>query len=91
MQTLQRELMEEIGWGEIDQARHLITCHTDNRIKRDDLDVGLVFSFFILPVEASFAPPLSQEHTAFEWCSLEEAAKRLHPRFPSDFLEKLKL
>lgn len=50
LQTLKREITEEIGLNEIGDAQSFITVLTDIRIQNSQEDVGLIFSIFLCDI-----------------------------------------
>lgn len=88
-ETLLREVKEETGLTHFSEIYPLMMTLTDIRIPAHDGDVGLIFSVFMIPVSASFDPVLSEEHTHFQWCILQEAADKLKAHYPDDFIKKL--
>ena len=89
MDTLNRELKEEIGLDHIYKVHFLMMTLTDIRISAQEGEFGLIFSIFILNVSDSFQPILSDEHINFEWCTLLEASERLKFQYPNEFIKKL--
>lgn len=88
--TIRRELEEEIGLTHIQEIKPLIMTLTNIRIPVHMGDVGLIFSIYQLDIPSTFTPRLSSEHTHFEWCGALEAAKHLQSSFPSEFITMLK-
>lgn len=88
LQTLQREIREETGLNEIEQAQPFMTVVTDIRIQNAQEDVGLIFSIFLCDINHMFSPQLSDEHSNFTWLSSHECLKKLQ-HYPASFVEKL--
>lgn len=90
LDTLKREIHEEIGLSGVDQFSPLITVMTSIRIPIQHGDsVGLIFSIFKHQLSNQFQPILSQEHTYFEWITPLKASEKLKSRYPKEFIEKL--
>lgn len=89
LQTLQREIREEIGLQEIKPLSHFSMFVTNIRIAAPNESVGLILSVFLCePI--SFTPVLSDEHDHFDWFTPKEVIQKL-PQYPAEFLEKLAL
>lgn len=89
--TLQREVKEEIGLENIDNADPFLTVLTDIRIPIQNDSVGLIFLIYRLNLSISFDPILSQEHIRFGWYTPHEAALKLKTQYPLEFIQKLHL
>lgn len=85
LQTLKREVFEETGIGDISHITPLIMEVTEIRIPLTEGDVGLIFSLYRCQSDAPVQ--LSDEHTEFKWCSPQDAAELLKPKFPPQILK----
>lgn len=88
LETLGRELNEEIGLESIGDVRPFMMALSDLRLSVQTEDVGLILSFYLLSLSASFHPILSEEHSSYEWCTIEEATQKLE-HYPNSFLKNL--
>lgn len=88
LDTLKREVKEEIGLEEMGQIQPFTMFLTDIRIPTNQQDVGLIFSIFLWDIHCTFSPQLSEEHISYKWCPPLECLEKLK-RFPNDFIEKL--
>lgn len=89
MDTLLREIKEETGLNHVCEVHPFMMALTNIRIPALEGDVGLIFSVFLINVSESFNPILSDEHVAFEWYSLLNAAEKLQKQYPSEFIENI--
>ena len=89
LETLKRELEEEIGLEEIEGVVPFMTVVTDIRIHSHGNDVGLILSIYKLSLDDAFTPRLSDEHSNFGWFTLMEAAELLKKQYPREFIENL--
>ena len=89
LETLKRELEEEIGLEEINGVVPFMTVVTDIRIHSQGSDVGLILSIYRLNADRAFTPRLSDEHSNFGWFTLSEAAELLKKQYPREFIENL--
>lgn len=88
-ETLRREVEEETGLREIGEIQPFMLLPTSIRIKDNKTDVGLIFSVFLVTVPEPFQPILSDEHTAFKWCSLLSASEKLKANYTPEFIQKI--
>jgi len=90
LETLQRELEEEIGLKNIEGAVAHSMYLTNIRISVTDSDVGLIFSVYKYDVNFDFKPLLGDEHIDFDWFSINDAIGLLEPQFPPQLIKDLK-
>lgn len=88
LETLKREVVEEIGVQDIDHIQPFITVLTDIRIQNSQEDVGLIFSVYLCDINYTFSPQLSDEHIDFRWLPVCECLKKLS-QYPLAFIDKL--
>lgn len=89
METLRREVKEEIGLEGIHEVYPLTMVLTDIRIPFCNDTVGLIFSIYCWSLSAPFQPVLSSEHIHFDWFTPLEASQKLKIQYPTEFVEKL--
>lgn len=89
LDTLKRELDEEVGLKDVQGAVPFMTVVTDIRIHSQGNDVGLILSIYKLNSTHPFSPRLSDEHSNFGWFTLMEVAELLKKQYPREFIEKL--
>jgi len=89
LETLKREILEEIGLNDIGHIQPFVTVLTDIRIQNtQEEDVGLIFSIFLCDIPYPFSPELSDEHVDFKWVTATECVKKLS-QYPIPFIDKL--
>lgn len=88
LETLKREVVEEIGVNDLGHIQPFITVLTDIRIQNSHEDVGLIFSIYLCDISYIFSPQLSSEHVGFKWLPVCECLKRLR-QFPAPFIDKI--
>lgn len=91
IETLMREVKEETGFERISSIRPFTMLFTDIRISIHESDVGLIFSIFHCRILEAPNPILSEEHVSFEWLDPKEAAQKLSPQYPAEFISNLAL
>lgn len=85
---LRRELREEIGFEERCKISPILMAMPKIRVNEH---IGLIFSTFLVEVEKSFVPFLSDEHVGYTWLIASKTVSCLKNRFPLDFLDRLLL
>jgi 8-oxo-dGTP diphosphatase len=85
METLRREIREEIGLDELGAIRPSSMVLTEMRRE----GIGLILAIFRGAVAAPFELILSVEHVHFDWLPPVEAAQRLEARYPAELVERL--
>lgn len=88
IETLNREVKEELGIDNLDHIQPFMTVVTDIRIKLDQNDVGLIFSIFLCDVKHRFSPQLSDEHISYKWVDISDCIKKLN-QYQTLFAAKL--
>lgn len=88
LETLTREVMEEVGINDIGRIEPFITVWTDIRIQNAKDDVGLIFSTYLCDINYLFSPKLSDEHIGFKWLTAHQCLEKLK-QYPALFTEKL--
>lgn len=87
LDTLKREVKEEIGLDNFDEIIPYSMFLSDIRIPVLNESVGLVFSIFQCKITIPFQPVLSEEHVNYAWFPLHEAIKKLN--YPTDAFSKV--
>ncbi len=87
--TLLREIKEEIGLDDLKEIHPFTMALTNIRIPSQEGSVGLIFAIYHCDISFPFIPILSSEHVNFGWFSPLEAIAKFETRYPSEFLEKL--
>jgi ADP-ribose pyrophosphatase YjhB (NUDIX family) len=87
MQTLSRELIEEIGTSYEGEPVFLMTVLSHASIQVGSGHVGLILNIYrtTIPVDAEIQ--LNDYETGSEWVAPTEAGQRLQNKYPADFLE----
>lgn len=75
-----REMREEIG-AEVEGKRKLL----DQR----RTPTGMVFHTFVQPAAEKFAPKLNDEHSGYDWATLDDLPKPLHPAVEATLKERI--
>jgi 8-oxo-dGTP pyrophosphatase MutT (NUDIX family) len=88
--TLHRELKEEIGLTIFTSIMPLTMLLTSVRMPtKDKKNRGLVLSLYSCCIAEDAEIKLSEEHSGFDWCSAQEAEKRLSIlNIPKAFYDK---
>jgi 8-oxo-dGTP diphosphatase len=89
IQTLTRELQEEIGAQISGEMEHFYTVLSNVTIKVDENEYGLVLVVYRVTLSSSTTFILGAEETAYEWVNCEVAADRLANKYPVEFTQKL--
>lgn len=87
LETLRREVAEEVGFHGLGTAigRHL---HLTNiRIPCGDSDVGLIISVYTFDTRYAFTPQLSDEHSDFRWFEVADAIRLLQTTYPRELID----
>jgi 8-oxo-dGTP diphosphatase len=89
MQTLRRELQEEIGVDYGGDVRHLSTVLSTMTIPVGDTRVPLVLVAYEidLPNDAQIVLDENGPEQAYEWVEPEVAAQRLQHKYPAEFCQ----
>ena len=88
-QTLEREVLEEIGTPMAGDADFYSAVVSNIRIPTDNGEVGLVLMVYRVTLPDNAVIKLSPEHTAYEWVDPAEAAERLRHKYPEEFTRLL--
>lgn len=89
-ETLQREVLEEMGIEQIVSAEYLTGVISNIEIPvSNKLRVGLVLVVYKVAVPPNSTIVLSKEHTEYEWVSRADAAHRLRYKYPEEFTKAL--
>lgn len=88
IETLRREIFEEIGVNDLGTVQPFTTILTDIRIQNAQEDVGLIFSIYLCEINHIFLPQLSEEHIDFKWLPASECIKKLK-HYPLSFSDQL--
>lgn len=89
LDTLQRELQEEVSLQSLPSSTLLGMGLTKVRISQPDGDVGLVLALYSLDAPLDFTPVLSDEHINFGWFDFDEALALLKPQYPHELVEMM--
>lgn len=89
LDTLQRELEEEIGLKQINKSIYANMYLTNIRVPFLDSNVGLIISVYKCNILDSFTPRLSDEHINFGWFTLFETIELLKNQYPSELINNL--
>ena len=91
LETLHREVKEETGISFLIGCMQFAMFLMPVRIQLKKGDAGLILWVYHCSVIEPYAITLSLEHTSYDWIDPREACARLGERYPSEFLEKLKI
>lgn len=91
LDTLQREIEEEIGLKHINKITYSSMYFTNIRIPFLDNNVGLIVSVYKCNIFYSFIPRLSNEHINFGWFNLFETIELLQPQYPPELINNLNI
>jgi 8-oxo-dGTP pyrophosphatase MutT (NUDIX family) len=91
MQTLRRELQEEIGLSYDGPAEHMATVLSNITIPVGNARVPLILMPFKvkLPSDAIITLDPNGPEQEFEWCSPAVAAERLQRKYPKEFCDAI--
>lgn len=90
LETLKREISEEIQISEINGIEALGMVISNHRIPTDsNLDAGLILSIYTCTIPDDQPIQLSEEHTDFIWATPEKAARLLAHKYPPEFTETI--
>lgn len=86
VETLQREVEEELGIDEITNINQLLMVLSNIRIPIDENNsAGLILSIFTCDINDGVEIRLSEEHSGYNWFSPKEASDKLSFKYPSEF------
>lgn len=86
--TLKREVIEETGIADIKNLKEIGMVVANIRIPISEHDtVGLILGVYECTFMADADIVLSDEHTAYDWFSPQEAANLLTVKYPAHFCE----
>lgn len=88
-QTLERELIEEIGTSYTEKPTFIDTVLSHATIAVGDKQVGLVLLIYRASIPEDIKLKLNDYETAYEWVSPSEATIRLKNKYPMEFTKKL--
>jgi len=84
--TLNREVAEETGIANVLHAKQIGMVLSNIRIPLgENLSAGLILAVYACDVIDSSVIVLSDEHIAYEWFAVEEAARLLEIKYPKEF------
>ncbi|HSW37612.1 MAG TPA: NUDIX hydrolase [Candidatus Saccharimonadales bacterium] len=90
LKTLGREVEEETGIKKISSVQFLTAVVSNHKIPISTTQmVGLLLMVYRIKIPEHSKVRISREHTAFQWVSREEAAKRLGHKYPKKFTNAL--
>jgi mutator protein MutT len=92
LQTLARELQEEIGTSFSGVPRQFGGILTNITIPVEDLLIPLVMIIYevALPQGSTISLDADSAEDAYEWVSPKEAAERMAVKFPQDFCQQIR-
>ena len=89
LQTLTRELHEEIGVEEYTTAEHFSTALSNKQIKTEHGPVALVLVVYRVTLPKDASPIAVEEGVELSWQPVEVATKLLLDKYPPEFVNKL--
>lgn len=89
LETLQREIEEEIGLKHINKITYVNMHFTNIRVPFLDSNVGLIISVYKCNILDAFTPKLSNEHINFGWFNLFQTIELLKNQYPPELINNL--
>lgn len=89
VETLRRELSEEIGVEEYLTADHFATTLSGKRIKTNYGSVALALVIFRVRLKDNTVPKSLEPGVELHWKELDDAKKLLLDKYPIEFVDKL--
>lgn len=86
-QTLQRELVEEIGTSYVGEPVFIKSVLSKATIQVGEMHVGLILNVYRVSIPADVEIQLNDYETAYEWVDAKEAALRMSNKYPPEFTE----
>lgn len=90
LQTLVRELREEIGCTEVFSPRPFATVVAKTLVPADENDLSLLLVVFEVNIKNDASLNALEAATAIEWCTPEQASTLLKNKYPDDFCKQIK-
>lgn len=88
-QTLERELIEEIGTSYTTEPVFVKSVLSKSTIQVGDNRVGLILNVYRVSIPKDIEIQLNDYETAYEWVEPIEASHRLTNKYPPEFNEVL--
>lgn len=89
LQTLERELTEEIGCTYVGDPEYFATSLSSARIPVGDKQLGLVLVTYRAHIPNNTQIQLNDYETGYAWFDSLEASKLLSNKYPSDFTQRI--
>jgi 8-oxo-dGTP pyrophosphatase MutT (NUDIX family) len=86
-QTLERELIEEIGTSYVGEPVFLKSVLSKATIQVGDGHVGLILIVYRVSIPENTEIQLNDYETAYEWVSSDEAMTRLANKYSAEFMD----
>ncbi len=88
-ETLQREILEELGVDGIEVIEQLDAGISKIPTKADGIDMRRIFIIYECKLPQGSKIILSDEHSEYRWVSIDEAKELLKLKFADSLIEKL--
>lgn len=85
LQTLERELYEEIRVSEVSGARQLLTVRSNKQISTENGPVALLLVVYEVKLNRGAEPIPGENGLLLDWKSMAEAAMLLTDKYPPEF------
>ena len=89
LETLSRELREEIGVEEYLTAEHFATALSNKQIRTEQGPVALVLIVFRVTLADAVMPQALEKGVELSWQPIDQAAELLLDKYPREFVEKI--
>lgn len=90
LDTLARELKEEIAVEEFEVVDQLSAIKSVKKIPHGDITTALMLVVYIVRLGKGQRPRALESHASISWKSPDEAARLLADKYPSEFCERVK-
>ena len=89
LQTLRRELLEEIAVEDFVAAELFTTALSNKRIKTESGEVGLVLVVYKVELRPDAEPRAAEANSEISWLPLDRAKELLLDKYPTDFVVQI--
>lgn len=89
LQTLTRELREEIDVDGLETAKHFATTLSNKQVRTENGAVGLVLVLFRVTLKDGAMPKALEKSVTLSWLPINDAADLLLDKYPGEFVDKI--